>query len=67
MKSEIQFWDLEGQFICGKCASEMLANTRAGKLIDDERVTANMLKEAGEHGQCDNCNAQCEDYPDCEK
>lgn len=61
-----KFHDLGDQFICNACKERMIADSKTGELAGDESVSEEMFKEAGNHGQCDDCLTQCSDYPDCE-
>ena len=54
------------QLVCETCKDKDLEKTESGDLAGDEAITEDMVEFAGNHGQCDNCHEQCDDYPDCE-
>lgn len=52
--------------VCEECKNKDIENSKSGNFVGDEIVREKDVSFAGNHGQCDNCLTQCDDYPDCE-
>ena len=59
-----------GMIVCGECVTKDLAATKAGDLVDEERVYSGMFRrlkdDKVEAYQCDGCLKQNEPYENME-
>jgi len=60
----MKFYQFGDVFACESCTTKEIKKSEDGTYTGDEKV--DKVTFAGTHGQCDICQEQCDDYPDCE-